>query len=91
MSSSYTVEFTKSAKKEFDRLPSRVKNSVLECLAILVQNPFTKILAIKKLKIVKNLYRVRLGDYRVVYELRRNSLLVVVIKVGHRREVYRFL
>ena len=37
----------------------------------------------------ENLYRVRVGDYRVIYQVQDNALLVLVVKIGHRREVYR--
>lgn len=42
-----------------------------------------------KLKGEDELYRIRAGDYRIVYEVRDAALVVVVIKVGHRRDVYR--
>ena len=42
-----------------------------------------------KLAGVENLYRIRVGDYRVVYQIRDEMLLVLVVKIGHRREVYR--
>lgn len=35
------------------------------------------------------LYRIRVGDYRVIYEIRDDALLVLVVKIGHRREIYR--
>jgi len=37
----------------------------------------------------KDLYRVRSGDYRVIYQIQDKALLVLVVKIGHRREVYR--
>ena len=85
----YGVEFVRSARKEFDKLPERVQDQVLEALAVLCQNPFSSLLQIKKLKGADALYRVRLGDYRLVYEIRKKSLVILVIKIGHRREVYR--
>jgi mRNA interferase RelE/StbE len=42
-----------------------------------------------KLKGEENAYRVRVGDYRIVYEVRDNVLLVLIVKIGHRREIYR--
>ena len=42
-----------------------------------------------KLAGVEELYRVRVGDYRIVYQIQRDALLVLVVKIGHRREVYR--
>ena len=42
-----------------------------------------------KLAGLENLYRIRVGDYRIVYQIRDEVLLVLVVKIGHRREVYR--
>jgi mRNA interferase RelE/StbE len=85
----YKVEFVKSARKEFDRLDTKLKVKTAEALRLLAQNPFSELLKVKKLKGANNLYRIRLGDYRIVYEIRNEQLIVLVIKVGHRREIYR--
>ncbi len=89
MKTLYRVELTRSAKKEFDALPERIRGNVLDTIRLLAVNPFTELLNRKKLKGADNLYRVRLGDYRVVYEIRQAVLTVLVIKIGHRRDVYR--
>jgi len=43
----------------------------------------------KRLAADEALYRVRVGDYRIIYEVRDGELVVLVVRVGHRREVYR--
>jgi len=85
----YRIEFTKSAKKEFDQLPAKFQDRVLEALAFLAQNPFSEFLKYKKLKGIESLFRIRLGDYRIVYEVKGDLLLVLIIKIGHRKDVYR--
>lgn len=85
----YTIEFVKSARKEFERLPVKIRAKTAEALHLLAQNPYSELLKIKKMKGAANLYRIRLGDYRLVYEIRNDRLVVLIIKVGHRREVYR--
>lgn len=85
----YTIEFVKSARKEFERLDKNIRAKTAEALNLLAQNPYSELLKIKKMKGASNLYRIRLGDYRLVYEIRNDRLVVIVIKVGHRREVYR--
>ena len=85
----YTIEFVKSARKEFERLPVKIRAKTAEALHLLAQNPYSELLKIKKMKGGANLYRIRLGDYRLVYEIRNDRLVVLIIKVGHRREVYR--
>ncbi|MFM9904410.1 MAG: type II toxin-antitoxin system RelE family toxin [Pyrinomonadaceae bacterium] len=85
----YKVEFVKSAQKEFDRLAATLQVKTAAALSLLAQNPFSELLKVKKLKGNDNLYRIRLGDYRILYEIRHEHLIVLVIKIGHRREVYR--
>ncbi len=91
MAAPYRVELTKSAQKEYGCLPAAVQKRVVEALKILAQSPFTELLKIKKLKGADSLYRIRFGDYRLVYEIRQNVLILLVIKIGHRKEVYRSL
>ena len=87
----YCVRFVRSAQKEFDSLPSKIRSKTAEALTLLAQNPYSELLKVKHLKGADELYRVRLGDYRIVYEVQNDVLLVVVIKIGHRSEVYRNL
>lgn len=85
----FKIEFVKSARKEFVRLPEIVRSRIVEALQLLAQNPYSELVKVKKLKDAPNLFRIRIGDYRVLYELQNERLVVLVIKVGHRREVYR--
>jgi mRNA interferase RelE/StbE len=85
----YQVKFTKSARKEFERLPDKIQDRVVEALFLLAENPFSKLLRIKKLSGVDELYRIRIGDYRLVYTVEADELILILIKIGHRREVYR--
>ncbi len=87
----YRVEFVRSAKKDFDALPRRIQDRVVEALAVLAQNPYSEILQVRKLRGASDLFRIRLGDYRVVYEVQKAVLLILVIKIGHRRDIYRNL
>jgi len=88
MMATYAIEFVKSARKDFEKLPARIRERIVEALTVLSLNPYSELLKVKKLKGAE-LFRIRLGDYRVVYEVRKKQLVVVVIKVGHRSEVYR--
>lgn len=85
----YSIEFVKSARKDFEKLPAKIRERVAEALKILSLNPYSELLKVKKLKGAEDLFRIRLGDYRVVYEIRNEMLIVVVIKIGHRSEIYR--
>ncbi len=85
----YKVEFVKSAQKEFDHLPRRVQDKIIEALSLLSQNPYSELLRFKKIKGAGSLYRIRISDYRVVYEIRNFQLIIIVIKIGHRKDIYR--
>ena len=85
----YRIEFVRSARKEFERLAPKPRSKVVEALNVLAQNPYSELLNVKKLKGADKLYRIRIGDHRVVYEIRDERLVVIVIKIGNRREVYR--
>lgn len=88
MPKKYAVELTKSAAKEFKKLQKPIKNKVIEAFQFLSQNPYSELLKIKKLKGADSLYRIRFGDYRVVYEVKNNKLKILVIKIGHRKDIY---
>lgn len=78
-----------SAAREFRQLPKATKARVEEALQLLPVNPYAEILGVRKLRGATDLFRIRVGDYRIVYEVRNDVLTVVVIKLGHRRDVYR--
>lgn len=84
---SYRIVLTRQALKQLKKLESpqgKLFRSVIDALA---DDPRPSGAA--KLKGSENTYRVRVGDYRIVYTIQDNVLLVTVIKVAHRREVYR--
>lgn len=89
MNSAYRVEFVKSAVKEFEKLPDKIQDKILEAVRLISMNPRSELLNIKRLKGTEDAYRIRLGDYRILYEIKDEVLLVLVIKIGHRRDVYR--
>jgi mRNA interferase RelE/StbE len=82
----YQVIILKSVRKELDRLPDDVAGRILVRLAGLETNP--RPADVKKLK-GRDAWRIRVGDYRVIYEIHDRVLQVIVITVGHRREIYR--
>ena len=82
----YRIILPKSVQKELDRLPDDVTYRILARLADLENNPRPS--DVKKLK-GRNAWRIRVGDYRVIYEIHDRELQILVITVGHRREVYR--
>lgn len=85
----YKVVFQKSAFKEYKSLPRKIQIRVDQLLEILSIDPLSEILKFKKIRGKENHYRVRIGDYRVIYSPVNDVLVVRVIRVGHRKDVYR--
>ncbi len=84
----YSVTFKKSAFKDLQAIPARLRQKILDAIQLLALNPYTELLQIKKLKGPDSLYRVRVQDYRILYTIENRELRVQIIKIGHRREVY---
>ena len=82
----YQVILPKSIQKELDRLPDDIASRILARLVGLETNP--RPADVKKLK-GRDAWRIRVGDYRVIYEIHDRALQIIVIAIGHRREIYR--
>ncbi|MGO8680060.1 MAG: type II toxin-antitoxin system RelE family toxin [Limisphaerales bacterium] len=82
----YQVILPKSVQKEMDHLPDEIANRILARLAGLETNP--RPADVKKLK-GRDAWRIRVGDYRVIYEIHDRVLQIIIVTIGHRREVYR--
>ena len=83
----YEVLLERNAEKELLRLPSRVHDRVIEAIAALGKDPRPP--GCRKLAGSKNDWRIRVGDYRVVYEIADSVRIIRVHRVRHRSEVYR--
>ena len=83
----YEVEITPAAKRQIKKLTKSVQSVIIERLEQLAIEP--RPLGVLKMEGEEDLYRVRVGDYRIIYEIQDRVLLIVVVKVGHRSNVYR--
>ena len=83
---SYEIQFRKSVSRDLDPLPRRDVQRIVAAIAALADNPrppqARKLTGSEK-------HRLRCGVYRVLYEIRDEVLLVCIVKVGHRKDVYR--
>ncbi len=86
---SYQVEFAPAAERQFRDLPRKIQERVAPKIAALAANPRPR--RVEKLEGESDLYRVRVGQYRVIYQIHDEVLLILVVRVAHRREVYRNL
>lgn len=81
----YSVRLSRTAAKELDRLPQAIADTLLEAIQGLAHNPRPH--GVKKLK-GREGFRIRRGDYRIIYDIHNRELVVQVIAVGHRKEIY---
>lgn len=85
----YSVELSRQARKAYLKLPETVRKIIHEKLISLAKSPYDYYHDVKKLKGVMNCYRLRVGDWRVLYHIHNEALMIEVITIGHRKEVYR--
>lgn len=85
----YQVEISKRALRQLEALPRDTRVDIAARIDALTHDP--RPFGSRKLVNVPDGYRLRVGDYRVIYEIQGERLVVLVLRVGHRREVYRGL
>lgn len=83
----HTIEFTGRAARELKAIARADQVRIARRIDALAENP--RPYGVHKLEGGKGLYRIRVGDFRVIYMIEDRRLLVVVIRIGNRRDVYR--
>lgn len=86
MNRHYAVALAPAAKRQLKALPRGVQIHILERLDALGAEP--RPFGVEKLTDAHGLYRVRVGNYRIIYQIREKQVLVLVAKVGRRDSVY---
>lgn len=84
---SYKIKFKNSAEKELGKLPQQIVPQIISSIQKLAENPFPH--GVKKLKGTEKSYRIRVGDYRILYTVAKKILTIEVIRIRHRKDVYR--
>jgi mRNA interferase RelE/StbE len=83
----YSIELLKTAHKQLAKIPRKDRLKIADRIDELAEDP--RPIGHKKLAASKDFYRIRAGDYRIIYQIRDDILLVLIVEIGHRREVYR--
>ena len=83
----YQVILKPAARRDIKKLAGPDQVRIIKRLESLSENP--RSFGAKKLRGAEDLFRVREGNYRIIYQIQDEMLLVLVVKVGHRREIYR--
>lgn len=86
--SKYNIEFTPVAAKQLKKLSHEMQVRIAKAIDKLSKNPFPS--GFKKLTGQKDLYRIRVGDYRIVYQFNAGKLIILIVRVGHRKDIYNF-
>jgi mRNA interferase RelE/StbE len=81
----YTVVLSRKVQKQLDYFSDNIANPILQAIAKLEEDPRPS--GCKKLR-GREGYRIRAGNYRIIYEILDNQLIVDVIAVGHRKDIY---
>ncbi|BCL28354.1 type II toxin-antitoxin system RelE/ParE family toxin [Streptomyces aurantiacus] len=87
----YAFRFTTAAQRQLRAIDRPVAMHILAALTALGDDPYREDADIKKLTGPSGLYRLRVGGYRVAYQVEDRELVILVVKVGDRRDVYRSL
>jgi len=81
----YKITISKVAQKQLDKLQDSLAERLITAIYTLMNNP--RPAGYKKLK-GRDAYRIRSGDYRIIYEIFDNILVINVVAIGHRKDIY---
>jgi len=83
----YQIEIKPSASRELEKLPWQIIPRIVAAIQELADNPYPQ--GAKKLTGFDRTYRIRVGDYRILYNIYETRLVIEVIRIRHRKEAYR--
>ncbi len=83
--SNYTIVLSKKAQKQLDKLPDNIAEPIFDAISLLENEP--RPTGCKKLQ-GRDGYRIRIGNYRVIYEIYDTELVIDVVALGHRKDIY---
>jgi len=84
----YQVELRRSVQKSLEKIQTQERLKIISALLELEQNPRPR--GIEKIRGVE-LWRIREGDYRIVFSIDDNEKMITIVRIGHRRDIYRGL
>ena len=85
----YKIVWKNSARKELRKLGRETISRILTAVEALAANPFPA--RVRKLSGAEHTYRIRVGNYRIVYNAVASALVIEIIRVGHRKNIYKKL
>ena len=85
----YAFRWRERAVRQLRAIPQQTALTILQALTPLGDDPYRPDANVRKIAGYEDRYRLRVGDYRVIYQVLDGQLVILVIGVGHRREIYR--
>ena len=85
----YKIEWKQSAKKELKKLDKSIIPKIINIVEKLSENPYPS--GSRKILGAKNTFRIRTGDYRIIYSVFHDILLIQIVRLGHRQRIYKVL
>ena len=83
----YEIEISSSAEKQLRKLSREDRQRIARAILPLAQDPLPR--GSRKLSGYEDVFRIRVGRYRILYSVSGKKLVIIILKIGHRREVYR--
>ena len=83
----YKIEISSTAEKALKKIAKKDLIKIVEAIQVLSINPYPE--GCRKLAGEEGSYRIRQGDYRIIYEVEGKKLLILVLKIGHRKDIYK--
>lgn len=82
----YTIQINRKSQKALSEIPINYQDKIIEMIYALANNPYPH--GCKKLS-GREAWRIRIGNYRVIYEINESVLIILVVKIGHRKDIYK--
>lgn len=86
---SYEIVFKPAAQRDLKKLSQESQKRILKGIMILAENP--RIQGVEKLARYENLFRFRVGDFRVIFEIHETEIVILIVRIGDRKEIYRLI
>ena len=83
----YSLEISRTAEKQLKKLDQADRQKVVKAMVALADDPYPR--GSRKLTGYDDVFRIRVGSYRVLYSVSGTKLVIVILKIGHRKDVYR--
>lgn len=83
----YSLEISRTAEKQLKKLDQADRQRVVKAMVALADDPYPR--GSRKLTGYDDVFRIRVGSYRVLYSVSGTKLVIVILKIGHRKDVYR--